>query len=554
MPRKESFENFSKTCEEISHEKSKKRRAEIVANYLKSLSPETARIATRFLLGSALPHGRTINLGATTLFHAVSSLAAAPMEVLEEAFTASVDFGESIYKIMLSGAAKKPSSSFTLNEIEQDFLQLEAQVGKGSSERRMAILTNLLSKLNPLEAKWLAKIVVSEMRHGVNVGILIDALTLLTGEPRSDVETALMLLGEPEELAFGVLKHGAGFLGTIAPAVFRPLRPMLAEQAQNLDEAYAQMEGTLQAEIKLDGLRAQIHKKGCEVRIFSRSLRDLTLHPEEVATIAKENISAKEAILDAEVIAVDEKGSPLPFQRLSKRITADVLPLGFAREFEFRPYIFDILLFNGQPIYRLPLHERHRILRETLPGDLIVASLENPTICELRDFFKRAINQGHEGLMIKNIESPYRPGSRGKHWLKVKKKITLDLVIIAAEYGYGRRHGWLSNYMLAVLDERSRRFLPIGKTFKGLSDSEFEKMTMRLSFLKISEKGGMVVVKPEVVVEVSFGEVQRSKRYESGYALRFARIESIREDKKASEIDTLETLKRLYATQTTREI
>jgi len=542
-----SFKHFCEVCETLSQEKSKKKRAQLVADYLKELCPDDARIASRFLLGAVLSRGRKINIGGSTFLDALRDLTPLSTEAIEQAFSHSVDFGEAVAEMMAS--VRKTSSRLSLKDVEHFFENIQAQSGQGSTLRRKALLTRLLSQVSSSEAKWIAKIVTSEMRHGVNLGIFIDALAILAGTPREIIEDAVMVTGNPDELACDLLREGRDFLTRLTPSVFTPLRPMLAEQAEDPRDAFDQMEGDLIAEMKLDGLRAQVHKRGQEVRIFSRSLRDLTEHLPEIVDVCRQSIFADEAILDGEVIATDKVGNPLPFQILSKRITAEVLPLGLPEDFDLRLYLFDILMLKGEPTYRLPLHQRHRLLRKVVSKDLITAHLERPSVAELEAFFSNALNEGHEGIMVKHTESPYRPGTRGRHWLKVKRKITLDLVIIAAEYGYGRRHGWLSNYLLAVRDQRTGRFLPVGKTFKGLSDAEFETMTARLKSLKISEKGGIVVVRPEVVVEVSFGEVQRSRVYESGYALRFARIERIRDDKKPTQIDTLDTLIRLSSQQ-----
>jgi DNA ligase-1 len=355
-----------------------------------------------------------------------------------------------------------------------------------------------------------------------------------------------MFRGAIDEVAEGVFRDGSRYLESVSPEIFRPVRPMLAQPSQSVDEALETMDQVCALEYKLDGARIQIHKQGEKVRLFSRSLRDLTDNLPEVADRCVELVSAGNAILDGEVIAIGPGGEPLPFQTLSKRITAGALSLEFAEPTRVHLFLFDLLLVDDRPVFGLSFEKRCQLLESAASPDILVPSLVRPSLADARAFFDRAVAEGHEGLVAKHLESTYRPGSRGKQWLKIKKKITLDLVIVAAEYGYGRRHGWLSNYLLATRDETTGGFLPVGKTFKGLSDSEFEDMTTRLTSLKTSEIRGGITVRPEVVVEVSFGEIQKSRRYDSGYALRFARIERVRDDKSPDEIDTLQNINSIY--------
>jgi DNA ligase-1 len=328
---------------------------------------------------------------------------------------------------------------------------------------------------------------------------------------------------------------------------------MLAQTAQTVAEAFDLLGGQLALEFKLDGARLQIHKQGERVWLFSRHLSDLTSSlPEVQAEIARQ-VRARSAILEGEVIAIDPQGRPLPFQVLMRRL-GRVRGIEAARQqVPVRLYLFDLLYLNGQDWLERPNRERFDALRRVCGGLALVERLVPGSVAEGEAFLTRACRARHEGLMAKALDSPYTPGVRGRQWLKLKPAITLDLVIVAADWGYGRRHGWLSNYHLAARDEATGEFMLVGKTFKGLTDEEFAAMTERLLALKLHEERGTVTVRPEVVVEVAFNNVQDSPQYASGMALRFARVVRLRPDKPAAEADTLQTMRSLRGSHASEE-
>jgi DNA ligase-1 len=540
-----SFLSLCRLCEELARESGKKELARKVAGYLTSIPIEDAGAAARFLLGEPLPRRQKLNLGPSMLWNAVTEVAPADHEAYLEATEGSVDVGEAVFGVIESFGRAKPRQLW-IGDVASRLEEIASAEGVGSVRRKHELLSDLFRGMTPLEAKWLSKIIVGEMRHGVSEGLMVDAVSLVADAERRRVESAFMFAGAIDQVIEGILRSGSSYLEAIAPVLFRPTSPMLAQPCQTVGEALDTMGDACVLEYKLDGARVQVHKDGGVVRLFSRALREMTENLPEIVEECKASVSAGSAILDGEVIATAEDGTPLPFQQLSKRITAEALPLAFAETTRTRLYLFDMLLAEGVSIYDRTFEERRKRLRLSVSEALLVPSLERPSPSEAAAFYAEAVADGHEGLVAKHLESPYRPGARGKHWLKIKKKITLDLVIIGAEYGYGRRHGWLSNYLLATRDERTGSLLPIGKTFKGLTDSEFEAMTERLTSLKTGERRGGITVKPEVVVEVSFGEIQRSRRYESGFALRFARIERIREDMRLEDIDTLQAIRRIH--------
>jgi DNA ligase-1 len=314
-------------------------------------------------------------------------------------------------------------------------------------------------------------------------------------------------------------------------------------------EALENHGGEVALEYKLDGARVQIHKDGSAVRIFTRNLSEVTNSLPEVVEEVRELAGAERMIVEGEVIAVDEEGRPLPFQHLMRRFRRVHKVEEMAQRIPVQLHLFDILFLDGESLIDSPYRERWQKLerakaRLESTGRRLPRNLE-----EAKAFTSLSYEEGHEGVMVKHLESPYRPGVRGKSWLKVKRTTSLDLVIVAADWGYGRRHGWLSNYHLAARDEERGTFLEVGKTFKGLTDEEFQQMTERLLALEAQRQRGTVFVKPQVVVEVLFNEIQASPQYESGLALRFARISRLREDKGPQNADTIQSMRRLFEEQ-----
>jgi len=326
-----------------------------------------------------------------------------------------------------------------------------------------------------------------------------------------------MFTGDVAEVAAICKKEGLSGILKMGFRLFRPIKPMLAQMAEGVEEALKEHGGKTAFEYKLDGARIQIHKSGSEVKVFSRRLTDVTESLPEIVEVIRREVKHREAVMEGEVIALGKDGNPLPFQHLMRR---------FRR------------------VYGV---ER---IAENIPEISLTKQIVTDDPAEAERFLEEAVDEGHEGLMAKRLNSPYTPGVRGKHWLKIKKTLEpLDLVIIAAEYGTGRRHRWLSDYHLAARDEETGEFLMLGKTFKGLTDREMEEMTRRLKQIALEERGHIVVVKPQIVVEVLYNEIQRSPKYRSGMALRFARITRIRDDKSPEEADTIQKVRRIYEKQ-----
>ena len=525
---------------------------EMISQFLRGLVPDEVPPAVRLLVGTVFPEWdeRSLGLSWRAISKEVNDLAEAGDQDWQAAFDEAVDAGEAV-RLISKKLGSKPTDThpLTILGVYRAFETIAQEKGKGSRGRKEALLKSLLSQASPLEAKYLVKDILGEMRHGAGEGILIDSIAQASGTKKTLVRRANMFLGDLGEVALLALERGQAGLERAEPLIFRPLKPMLAQPAQNLAEAFEYHKGQIALEYKLDGARVQIHKEGPAVKVFTRNLSQVTNSLQEIVDEVRSQAQAEQAILEGEVIAVDEEGRPLPFQHLMRRFRRVHNIEEIAQRVPVQLFLFDILFCDGEVLVDCPYSERWEILQQT-KGDMAAAARSTPlSLAEAEGFAQQAYRAGHEGVMVKHLASRYRPGVRGKSWLKVKHTMSLDLVIMAADWGYGRRHGWLSNYHLAARDEETGTLQEVGKTFKGLTDEEFESMTQTLLGLETSREGGTVFVEPRVVVEVVFNEIQASPQYDSGLALRFARISRLREDKGPADADTLQTLRTLFEKQ-----
>jgi DNA ligase-1 len=435
-------------------------------------------------------------------------------------------------------------------EVRRSLEAIAETTGSGSREKKERLIKSLLSLVSPLEAKYLVKIFIGEMRTGFHEGLMEQSISEAFQISLGTVQKASMILGDVGEVAAVAKTRGEEGLLRIGFEVFRPVKLMLAQRASDVEEALREHGGNTVFEYKLDGARVQIHKLGNEVRIFSRRLTDVTASLPEIIETVRKNVEADEAILEGEVIAVDSKGHPIPFQHLMRRFKRVHAIEKMTEKIPVKLYLFDSLFLNGANLISFPYTRRRQILTENAGGIPLTKQSVTDDMEDAECFLKEAVDAGHEGLMAKRFDSEYIPGTRGKHWLKIKAVLEpLDLVIVAAEYGYGRRHKWLSDYYLAAWDAEREEFMMIGKTFKGLTDAEIIRMTKQLKKLTIKEEGRRVVVVPTIVVEVLYNEIQKSPKYKSGMALRFARINRIRENKTSLEADTLQKVREIYEEQ-----
>ena len=424
------------------------------------------------------------------------------------------------------------SASLQLRDVDETLAKIATTSGKGSAGEKQHLLGDLFSRATAEEQDFLFRLLTGELRQGALEGIMVEAVAKARELPASDVRRAMMLAGNLGAVAKGDLK-------SFAIELFRPIKPMLAKTATDVEDALAELgAGPASFEYKLDGARVQVHKKGTEVRVYSRLLNDVTATAPEVVEVVKA-LKVDEVILDGEAIGLSAEGRPLPFQETMKRF----------RNVGAVPFFFDILYVDGTSLLDQPYATRSKALAEHVPESQRPPRLVTGDQQQAQAFFDAAIAAGQEGLMAKGLESTYDAGRRGGAWFKIKKANTLDLVVLAAEWGHGRRHGRLSNLHLGARDS-SGGFVMLGKTFKGMTDELLEWQTAKLQELKVREVGQVVEVRPELVVEIAFNGLQDSPHYPGGLALRFARVVRYRDDKKPEDADTIDTVRHLHAAGT----
>jgi DNA ligase-1 len=520
---------LARACESINALSGRKDKVAQIVKLLQEVGPEEAAPAILLLIGRVAPEGDEdkLEIGAAAIY-----------QLLEEAGQTTL-------------LASEPP---TILDVWNGLREISRLRGPGSRERKLAILRGLLAGMSDLEKRWFLKQLMGEMQHGANEGLVLEAIAELTGASTDEVQRAFMLLGRLGDLVELALRGGREAIKSVRLQVFRPVRPMLAEMCHDLDQLLKESEKPMSFEYKFDGARVQIHVRDGEVRIFSRRLSEVTRSlPDIVQVVRGFSSSFHEIVLDGEVVAVDETGRPMPFQELLRRFRRLREVEEEAERIPLKLWIFDILYLDGRELLDMSYWERRELLEKLIPAEYLAPRIVTSSIEEVQAFMRRAMEEGHEGLMAKNLDSPYRPGRRERLWLKIKPADTLDLVIVAADWGHGRRMGWLSNYHLAAYNPETGEFEVVGKTFKGLTDEEFEWMTKRLLELKISDDGYTVTVRPRIVVEVAYNEIQKSPKYKSGYALRFARITRVRADKAPEEADTIQRIRELYERQFERK-
>jgi DNA ligase-1 len=434
----------------------------------------------------------------------------------------------------------------TLTDVGEAFAAVAAATGGGSRRARESRLGELAARASGEEREFLARIIGGEMRTGVSDGLVLEAIGEAAGADLATVRRAALFLGDLSAVAALARAGGADALRGARPRPFVPLLPMLAEIATDFAQVLRAHGRRTALEFKYDGARIQAHRDGDRVEVWTRRLSDVTRSLPDVVAVVR-GFEGAPFILDGEVVALDRAGRPLPFQELMRRFRRMHGVEALAREMPLAIHFFDCLLVDGRSLMDAPSAERWEALARVTGGRHLAERVVVEDIAAAAAFHARALAAGHEGVMAKAPASPYEPGGRGKRWFKVKAAETVDCVIVAADRGSGRRVGWLSNYHLAVRDGEG--FAEVGKTFKGLTDAEFAAMTDRLRALAVEDDGYTVRVRPEVVVEVAYNEIQRSPTYPSGLALRFARIARIRDDKAPGQATTLEELRRLYDRQ-----
>jgi DNA ligase-1 len=442
------------------------------------------------------------------------------------------------------------SGRLTLAEVDAALERLRATSGKGSASARAAQIDQLFRRASPQERDFLARLMVGELRQGALEGVMQDAIASAANLPAAEVRRATMVAGSLAPVAKAALTEGRPGIARFSLRIMQPVQPMLASPVDDVAGAIAAL-GTSALEWKIDGARVQVHKSGDEVRVFTRSLKDVTAAvPEVVAAV--QALPARELILDGETIALAPGGAPQPFQITMRRFGRKLDVEHLRSELPLAVFFFDCLRREGDDLIALPARERFSAMAEALPSPLLIPRIVTGDAAVGEAFLAAALAAGHEGVMAKSLEAPYEAGRRGAEWLKVKRAHTLDLVVLAVEWGSGRREGWLSNLHLGARDPLTGGFVMLGKTFKGLTDATLEWQTAEFLSRETGREGHVVHVRPELVAEIAFNDLQASPHYPGGLALRFARLKRYRPDKTAAEADTIETVRALYAAQMRR--
>ena len=485
-----------------------------LSTLLRALDAAEVGIATLYLAGE-IPQGR-IGLGYATLQVAAGTPAGTP--------------------------------SLSVADVDRALGELAKTRGAGSAAQRAAALRGLFALATEPEQRFLMRLLTGELRQGALTGVMIDAIAAAAELPPAQVRRAAMYSRDLGAVTSAALIGGGAALEQFQLQLFSPVAPMLAQTAADVEEALQELPGELALEWKMDGARIQVHKKDTTVRIYTRALNEVTAAIPEIVEAVR-TFSAPELILDGEAIALDAAGRPRPFQvtmrRFGRKLKVEQLRVGLP----LQAFFFDCLRLEGRSLVDRPTHERFEALAAAVPAPLRIPRLLTASATAAAAFYEAAIAAGHEGLMAKSLDAPYEAGNRGASWLKIKRAHTLDLVVLAAEWGHGRRSGKLSNLHLGALEPATGRYVMLGKTFKGLTDAMLEWQTREFLARETRRDPLTVYVRPELVVEVAFSDLQASTRYPGGVALRLARVKRYREDKRVQEADTMESVRRIFSAQ-----
>jgi DNA ligase-1 len=559
------FSYFVEICENIRSTPSKNLKVSILSEYLSRLDNDSLPIAILFLSGRIFPRGsrQNINVGFSIIMQSLSEIAMLDASEIQQVYLTHGDMGA------LSEYAVSKKHIFSLFRQQQLTLcfvynqlkKIAGTVGSGASKNKTKILTGLLIDMSPHEAKYLIKIINGEMRIGLVEGLIEIAIAKAFNQNIKVIREAMLVAGDIAQVSMLAKRN------LLDKAIIKPLTPlsfMLADVMFTAEEIINYYKKPLICEYKYDGIRVQMHKFGQEIRMFSRKLADVTnAFPEladaalsATATTSSSSSSSPSSnidfILDGEILAF-RNNKPLHFQELQKRLRKKTVTEQIIAEVPVIYTVYDIMYFNGEAIIKKPLNERKEILsciafkQPIINSSYKIVNSEQ----EIISMFGISKDTGHEGLVLKEPNSQYHPGRRGRYWVKLKKELdTIDAVILIAEYGHGKRAGTLSDYTFAVRDEKNNNKLRvIGKAYSGLTDEEIDDMTNRLKSLMVKDEAYKIIVKPEIVLEIAFDSIQKSDRHDSSFALRFPRIKNIRIDKTVADIDTLEKVEQIYKKQ-----
>ena len=572
-----SFKEFTDVCEEIEGISSSLEITTVVSSLLRRISegddPDTElSIVSRFIMGNVFPDWSAVELGIgpSLLYESISRTAGVPVRQIKQLIRETGDVGEAARVALEKGAAESQTTQttfldftdagggsggeegggdgegggggsgvdgrLTIVEVFGRMLSIAQASGKGSQQIKIKNLQYLFGTASPGESRYIARIVLEELRIGVGEGIVRNAIAQAFGEDVGAVERSYMLINDLGEVAVTAFHHD---LDRVSIRIGRPIKMMLAQIG-----SFGDVTGMYAAEWKFDGARVQIHKDGDDVRIFSRRLEDVTKSLPDVVNLIKSQVTANQAILDGEVVATGPDGKPLAFQEIMRRFRRKYKISAMAEKIPLHLNLFDIMYLDGAALIDDPLRVRRKQLEAVVrPHDRLMAAeqvvTDDPDVAHA--VYQAALDAGHEGIMLKNPDSVYSPGKRGKNWLKIKPIMeTLDLVVVGADWGEGRRANLIGSYLLACYDPDTAEFLEIGRVGTGITDEQLSELTELFSQYIISEVGSAIELQPAIVFEIAYEEIQKSPHYASGYALRFPRLVRVRFDKTPEDADRIE--------------
>jgi DNA ligase 1 len=539
------FREFSRICEQLEGISGRLEMIDLISRILPSLSDEELTVFVRFIMGQIFPDWspQKLGIGPNLLFEGIAYVVGTRKETVIETINKTGDPGTAV-ELLLAG---KEQTSFFSEDLEivavyHEFENIAAISGKNSQREKLLVVRKLLANASPVEGRYLTRIMLEDLRIGVGEGNIREAVAKAFSVDPVLVEHAMQALNDLGFVA-QLTRKGESALRDVHISLFHPVRMMLAQQG-SISSAINE-NGIIAAEYKYDGNRFQFHKSGTTTRLYSRKLEDVTNALPDVIELLNE-VTTHDVIIDGEVIAI-KNGRPLPFQNVLRRFRRKHDVGEMTGEIQLVPNVFDILYLDGETLIDLPLNERRKYLEMAVTGH-VAPQLVSSDIIRVEQFYQEALDKGHEGIMIKVVTSPYTPGVRGKNWIKIKPEVdTLDLAVVGAEWGEGKRAHYFGSFLLACQDDGE--LITLSKVATGFSDEQLAEVYKLLKDSVISSSGKEVRFEPGLVFEIGYSELQKSPNYPAGFALRFPRFVRIRDDKNIHEIETLESLRERYERQ-----
>ena len=555
-----SFLAFAKLCQNVEAVSGSLEKIDLVAAFLEDLDEAELSVACSFIMGMLFPPNLDLvmGVGPRILYEALAKACGCPVEQISDMLRSTGDPGLVAAGIVekrrpIGFAAFQEAEPLSIADVYERFVAIARASGKRSQDVKVKNLQFLFSQADSLEARYIARLAIEDMRIGVGEGGMRDAVARAFSKSGADAEGVERAYNLTNDMGLVAVAARRGTLAELSVMINHPIKMMLAQLGESIASALGEI-GTAAIEWKYDGARVQIHKEGDSVAIFSRRMENVTASLPEIVGAARQ-IAAKSAILDGEAVAIGKDGRPMAFQEIMKRFRRKYNVEKLAAQIPLRLFLFDLIYLDGKSVTHLPLSERRGLLEKITtqsPANpaLLADQVLSDSVEAATEIYRQALAAGHEGLILKNPSSVYAPGKRGKNWLKIKPVMeTLDLVVIGAKWGEGRRASFLGSYRLGCRDTATGNLLDMGYVATGLTDEALAELTDMFRELILLEKGMEVEIKPAVVFEVAYEEIQRSPNYSSGYALRFPRMVAVRDDKSLEEADSLERVVSLYKGQ-----